>query len=152
MLKEYLISLEWNVLIGFLFQYSIKKFLTRIWIRYRYTDIKRPGSRTKKLTKRHPRNKINSTKKHFPPRRDEPEVRGERTGGRWVAVGDCLQCRGVVWRGPWIQSYIDNLDETSWKSCCIIFHSTLNIIILKSSAEVFIYIHKMNNIDLHNHN
>ena len=37
-------------------------------------------------------------------------------------------------------------------SCCIIFHSTLNIIILKSSAEVFIYIHKMNNIDLHNHN
>ena len=67
-------------------------------------------------------------------------------------VGDCLQCRGVVERGPWIQSDIDNLDETSYNSCCIIFHSTLNIIILKSSAEVFIYIHKMNNIDLHNHN
>ena len=99
MLKEYLISLEWNVLIGFLFQYSIKKFLTRIWIRYRYTDIKRPGSRTKKLTKRHPRNKINSTKKHFPPRRDEPEVRGERSGERWVLFSDILLCRGVVWRG-----------------------------------------------------
>ena len=39
-------------------------------------------------------------------------------------VGDCLRCRGVVWRGPWIQSYIDNLDETSYNSCCIIFHST----------------------------
>ena len=45
------------------------------------TDKKRPGSRTRKMTTRHPPKGINSIKKYFTPRRDDPEVRRERTGG-----------------------------------------------------------------------
>ena len=51
-------------------------------------------SRTRKVTTRHPPNEINSIKKYFTPRRDDPEVRRERTEGRLVVVGDCLPCRG----------------------------------------------------------
>ena len=47
------------------------------------TDKKRPGTRTRKATTRHPPKeiKINTIKKYFTPRRDDPEVRRERTGG-----------------------------------------------------------------------
>ena len=45
------------------------------------TDKKRPESRTRKATTRHPPKEINTIKKYFTPRRDDPEVRRERTGG-----------------------------------------------------------------------
>ena len=45
------------------------------------TDNKRPGSRTRKRTTRHPPKEINCITKYFTPRRNDPEVRRERTGG-----------------------------------------------------------------------
>ena len=45
------------------------------------SDKLRPGTRNRKVTTRRPPKQINNIKNYFPPRRSDPEVRIERSGG-----------------------------------------------------------------------
>ena len=83
-------------------------------------DKLKPGTRNRRVTTRCPPKQINNIKNYFPLRWSDPEVRIERTGGRWVVVGDSLSCRGVAWQGLQSVILIKRMKLVAINfSCCI---------------------------------
>ena len=97
------------------------------------------GIRTRNVTKRHPPKEIDSIKNYFTPRRSEPEVKREMAEGRSLYL--LFVCRVVetIMTRSCLQFKLINWTKIVNK-ILLLYHLPvfIIIIILKSSAEVFI--------------